>query len=107
MPRKSPAPPKPKPQHRLLDKGYDSEEVRAILQAPGLIAHLRSSGEEAAAKKKQPGKQARRWVVERTRAWFNRLRSILTRWCKRERNYLGLLYFVCGLISYRETGLSS
>ena len=99
--RKKPRPTKTKPQHMLLDKGYDYEEVRAILQAHGLIAHIRSRGEEAAAKKKQPGKKARRWVVERTHSWMNRFRSILTRWAKKERNYLGMLYFVCGLIAHR------
>ena len=98
---KKPAPTKAKPQHMLLDKGYDFDEVRAILQAHGLIAHIRSRGEKKAAKKKKRGQKARRWVVERSHAWFNRFRSILTRWCKKERNYLGMLYFVCGLIAYR------
>ena len=100
-----PAPTRTKPQHMRLDKGSDYEEVRAILQAHGLIAHIRSRGEEAEDKKKQPGKKARRWVVERTHSWFNRFRSILTRWAKKEQNYLGMLYFVCGLISYRASGL--
>ena len=100
-----PPPTKAKPQHMLLDKGYDYAEVRAILQAHGLIAHIRSRGEEAKAKKKTPGKKARRWVVERCHSWFNRFRSILTRWTKKERNYLGMLYFVCGLIAYRAAGL--
>ena len=103
--RKKPRPTKARPQHMLLDKGYDFDEVRAILQAHGLIAHIRSRGEEAAAKKKQPGKKARRWVVERTHSWMNRFRSILTRWAKKERNYLGMLYFVCGLIAHRAAGL--
>jgi len=35
------------------------------------------------------------------RAWFNRFRSILTRWSKKADNYLGMLCFVCGLIAYR------
>lgn len=99
--RAKPKPTRTRPQHMLLDKGYDYAEVRAILQAHGLIAHIRSRGEEAAAKKKQPGKKARRWVVERTHSWFNRFRSILTRWAKKEQNYLGMLYFVCGLIAHR------
>ena len=102
---RKPEPTAAKPQHMLLDKGYDYAEVRAILQAHGLIAHIRSRGEEAKDKKRQPGKKARRWVVERTHCWMNRFRSILTRWCKKERNYLGMLYFVCGLISYRAAGL--
>ena len=100
-----PTPTKTKPQHLLLDKGCDYEEARAILQAHGLIAHIRSRGEEAAAKKKQRGKKARRWVVERTHSWMNRFRSLLTRWSKKAKNYLGMLYFVCGLISYRAAGL--
>ncbi len=100
-----PVPTKAKPQHMLLDKGYDYKEVRAILQAHGLIARMRSRGEETAAKKKQPGKKARRWVVERTHSWFNRFRSILTRWCKIARNYLSILCLVCGLIAYRAAGL--
>ena len=103
--RPKPEPTKANPQHMLLDKGYDYAEVRAILQAHGLIAHIRSRGEEAKDKKKQPGKKARRWVVERTHSWFNRFRSILTRWAKKERNYLGMLYFVCGLIAHRAAGL--
>ena len=82
----------------LLDKGYDYAEVRAILQAHGLIAHIRSRGEEAKAKKKAcPARRhAAGWSNAPT-AWMNRFRSILTRWCKKERNYLGMLYFVCGL----------
>ena len=99
--QQKPRPTKAKPQHMLLDKGYDYDEVRAILQAHGLIAHIRSRSEEKAAKKKKRGQKARRWVVERSHSWFNRFRSILTRWCKKERNYLGMLYFVCGLIAYR------
>ena len=93
------------PQNRRKIKGYDYAEVRAILQAHGLIARIRSRGEESAAKKRKPGQKARRWVVEHTHSWFNRFRSILTRWCKKERNRLGLLYFVCGLISYRAAEL--
>ena len=91
--------------HLCLDKGYDFEEVRHILHAYGLVAHIRSRGEEAQAKKKKRGEKARRWVVERTHSWFNRFRSILTRWSKKAKNYLAMLYFVCGLISYRAAGL--
>ena len=101
VPVARPKPTKRRPQHVCLDKGYDYEEVRAILRAYGFVAHIRSRGEEAAAKKKRSGQKARRWVVERTHSWFNRFRSILTRWSKKEKNYLGMLYFVCGLTAYR------
>ena len=66
------------------------------------MAHIRSRGEEAQAKRqKKHGEKARRWVVERTHRWFNRFRSILTRWSKKAKNSLAMLYFVCGLVTYR------
>jgi len=36
---------------------------------------------------------------------MNRFRSLLIRWAKKPKNYLGLLQFVCGLIAYRVAGL--
>jgi transposase len=93
------------PQHLCLDKGYDFEEVRALAEAFGFIAHIRSRGEEAEAKKKKPGQKARRWVVERTHSWMNRFRSILVRWAKKPENYLALLHFAAGLIACRAAGL--
>lgn len=92
-------------QHLCLDKGYDFEEVRRIAEAFGFVAHIRSRGQEAQAKQKHPAQKARRWVVERTHSWMNRFRSILIRWAKKTKNYLGLLQFVCGLIAYRASGL--
>ena len=81
------------------------EEVRAVASAFGLVAHIRSRGEEAQAAEAKPGQKARRWVVERAHAWMNRFRSLLIRWAKKAENYLGLLQFVCGLIAYRAAGL--
>lgn len=100
-----PAPTPTRPQHLCLDRGYDYEQVRLLAQAFGFVAHVRSRGEEAAARERQPGQKARRWVVERTHAWMNRFRSLLIRWAKKPANYEGLLHFACGLISYRAAGL--
>ena len=36
---------------------------------------------------------------------MNRFRSLLIRWAKKERNYLGMLQFVCGLIASHAAGL--
>ena len=105
IPVDRPTPTPVQPQHLCLDKGYDFEEVRALAAAFGFTAHIRSRGEEAEAKQKQPGQKARRWVVERTHSWMNRFRSLLIRWAKKPANYLGLLHFAAGLISYRAAGL--
>jgi putative transposase len=86
------------------DKGYDYEEVREILRAFGVTAHIRSRGEEATATQQEGGRKARRWVVERAHAWLNRFRRLLIRWDKKPENYLALRHCACGLIALRAAG---
>lgn len=100
--------PQPTPERKqnlCLDKGYDYDEVRAIVAEFGFTAHIRSRGEEAKAIAQEAGKKARRWVVERTHSWMNRYRRILVRWEKKPENYIALLHFACALIAYRASGL--
>lgn len=96
---------KRKPQGLCLDKGYDYDEVRDLAVEFGYTAHIRARGEEAQAIKRHAGFKARRWVVERTHSWMNRFRRILIRWEKKAENFLGLLHFVCGLITHRAIEL--
>ena len=100
-----PEPTKEHPQGMCLDKGYDYDEVYAILQEFGFTAHVRPRGEEANAIKREAGFKARRWVVERAHSWMNRFRRLLIRWDKKPDNYLGFLHFACGLIAFRSCGL--
>jgi transposase len=88
-----------------LDKAYDFDEVRQVLEEFSFTAHIRARGEEAQAIKKKAGFKARRWACERTHSWFNRFRRILIRWDKEPENYIGLLHFVCGIIAFRCAGL--
>lgn len=88
------------PQHLCLDKGYDYDEPRELAEAFGFTLHLRRRGEETAAKR-EAGKKARRWVVERTHSWLNRFRRILIRWEKKPQNYLAMLHFACAIIAWR------
>ena len=92
-------------QGMCLDKGYDYDEVREILEEFGFTAHIRGRGEEAKELKEEAGKRARRWVVERSHSWLNRFRRILVRWDKKPENYLAFLHFACALISFRAAGL--
>ena len=93
------------PQGMCLDKGYDYNEVRELLDEFGCTAHIRARGEEAKALKQEAGFKARRWVVERTHSWMNRFRRVLIRWDKKAQNYLGFLHVVCADITYRQAGL--
>lgn len=105
IPIARPQPTRERPQGMCLDKGYDYDEVRDLVKEFGFVAHIRSRGEEVAAVKKEAALKARRWVVERTHSWMNRFRGLLIRWAKKAENYLGMLHFVCGLITWRATGL--
>lgn len=93
------------PQGMCLDKGYDYDDVRALLAEFGFTAHIRSRGEEAPAVAVEAGNRARRWVVERSHSWMNRFRRILIRWDKKPENYLAMLHFACALIALRAAGL--
>ncbi len=93
------------PHGMCLDKGYDYDAVREVLEDFGFTAHIKARGEEAKELKAEAGKRARRWVVERSHSWMNRFRRILVRWDKKPENYLAFLHFACALISFRAAGL--
>lgn len=93
------------PQGLCLGKGYDYDEVRAIVAEFGFTAHIRACGEEAKKLKQEAGFRARRWVVERTHSWMNRFRGLLVRWAKKAENYLAFLHIAYGVIAWRATVL--
>jgi putative transposase len=93
------------PQPLCLDKGYDDDAVRETLEAWGYTAHIRCRGEETQALCEIPGYRARRWVVERTHAWMNRFRRLLSRWAKKGANDLALLHVACAWMTFRAAEL--
>ncbi len=97
-----PQPTEEQPQNLCLDKGYDYDEVRDLVEEFGFTAHSRTRGEEARLIKEKAGFKARRWVVERTHSWMNRFRRIFTRWEKKAENYLGMLHLVCAIFTIRQ-----
>jgi putative transposase len=93
------------PPHLCLDKRDDDDAVRETLEAWGDTAHSRGRGEEAQALRESPGDRARRWVVERTHAWMNRVRRLLIRWEKKVANSLALLHVAWAWITFRAAEL--
>lgn len=100
-----PEPTPDQPQGLCLDKGYDYDEVRALVAEFGFTAHIRPRDEEARDLARDANHRARRWVVERTHSWMNRFRRILVRWEKKSQNYLAFLHFACALIAFRAARL--
>ena len=80
-----------------LDKGYDYEEVREILERWGYVGHIPPRDERKRIIDDIPNYKARRWVVERAHSWMNRFRRLLIRWEKKAENYLAMIHlaFIC------------
>jgi putative transposase len=94
-----------RPQHLCADKGYDYPATRTAIAARGYVVHIRSRGEEHAARRHDPRKRARRWVVEACHSWLNRFRKLLVRFEKKDRNYVALTEFACAIIAWRHAGV--
>jgi putative transposase len=84
-----------------LDKGYDYDEVRTIVNAWGYVGHIPPRYERDRIIHDIPNYRARRWVVERTHSWMNRFRRLLIRWEKHQDNYLGMIHLACACIVVR------
>jgi transposase len=60
-----------------LDRGYDSKATRERLEERGLISVISEKGKSA------PLQATKRWVVERTNAWYNTHKKLV--WCTERR----------------------
>ena len=105
IPVPRPHPQRKRRQHLCLDKGYAFASVTGAANRRGYTIHIpvkRKPGEPAVRQPKHPGGKARRWVNERTHAWFNRFRRVLVRWEKKAENYLAVLHFVAAYYTFRQ-----
>ena len=96
-----PQPTEEAPQHLCLDKGYDKQPTREVVERHDYPRRISDASEkkDPEGKKRYP---ARRWVVERTLGWLSKCRSILVRYEKKATNYLGLIKVACILLWYRR-----
>lgn len=63
---------------------------------------MKTRGQEAEQKQRDPSHKAHRWVVERTHSWLNRLRKLLVSFEKTEASYLGLLSLIAAHVYWRQ-----
>ena len=92
--------------HLCADAGYRGKNAMKIILAHGYIPHVVSRKIEAAQKRRDPKKKARRWVVEVCHSWFNRFRKLLVRYEKLERSFLALNHLAAAIIAFRKVPLS-
>ena len=102
--RKAPAVRRSK--HLCADNGYRGRRALEIIESHGYIPHVVSRRTEAAAKRRDPTKKARRWVVEVCHSWFNRFRKLLVRYEKLERSFVALNHIAAAIIAFRKVKLT-
>lgn len=96
--------PIPTPEHEqnlAMDKGYDFAQTACQVRQHGFTPHIRHRG-EGKLTYQDPGKPARRWVIERSNSWMNRFRRILIRWEKKAENYVAMIEFAFSIIIFNK-----
>lgn len=100
-----PGRPRRHPERLILDRGYDSNALRAWLKLLGIepIIPARSNNPNAT---DQDGRKLRRyrrrWIVERTFAWLGWFRRLETRHDRLLTVYSGFSHMACALLVLRE-----
>ena len=91
--------------HLCADAGYRGRRAGQIINDHGYIPHVVGRRQEADAKRLDPAKKARRWVVEVCHSWFNRFRKLLVRYEKLERSFTALNHLAAAIIAFRKVSL--
>jgi putative transposase len=92
--------------HLCADAGYRGQRALGVIESHGYIPHVVDRRTEADAKRRDPTKKARRWVVEVCHSWFNRFRKLLVRYEKLERSFVALNHIAAAIIAFRKVPLT-
>lgn len=95
-------PPARRSKHLCADAGYRSAQNLRTIGEHGYIAHVVDRRQELDAKRRDPKKKARRWVVEVCHSWFNRFRKLLVRYEKLARSFVALNHLAAAIIAFRK-----
>ena len=99
-------PPLRRSKHLCADAAYRSAECLRIIEQHGYIPHVVDRRTKVQAKRQDPKKKARRWVVEVCHSWFNRFRKLLVRYEKLARSFLALNHLAAAIIAFRKMPLA-
>ena len=98
-------PPKRRSKHLYANAGYRGQAALKVIEAHGYIAHVVSRHKETEAKRRDPTRKARRWVVEVCHSWFSRFRKLQVRSEKLECSFLALNHLAAAVIAFRNVKL--
>ena len=98
--------PPPQPDRLVLDKGYDSDELRErLLDERGIevVCPHRCNRTRPPLQDGRPLRRyRRRWKVERTFAWLGNFRRLVVRYERKLRMYQAFFHLACLVITLRQ-----
>ncbi len=104
VPRRGPGRPRSKPDRLIADKAYDSDALRRRLKQRGIeliVPHRANRTREPLQDGRSLRRYCRRWKVERTFAWLQNFRRLVTRYERHALMFLAFLHVACLIITLR------
>lgn len=96
--------PRQRPERLILDRGYDSNELRAQLVRRGIepiIPARRNNRRATYQDGRKLRRYKRRWIVERTFAWLGSFRRLVVRYDRSIVVYAGFFHLACAMLTLR------
>tara|TARA_Y100000310_G_scaffold111163_1_gene109564 strand:+ start:559 stop:1032 length:474 start_codon:yes stop_codon:yes gene_type:complete len=103
--RLGPRRPRTRPERLIADRGYDSDPLREGLLDRGIrpvIPHRSNRKKPSRQDGRELRRYRRRWIIERTIAWFGNFRRLTVRWDRLMETYGGFFHMACALITMRK-----
>jgi transposase len=94
-----------KPERLIADRGYDSNQARALLVAREIEPIIPARSNNAIATH-QDGRKLRRyrrrWVIERTNSWLQNFRRLVVRYERKLKNFEAMVHMACVLVTLKK-----
>jgi transposase len=100
-----PGRPRHRPDRLILDRGYDSNELRASLDRRGIepiIPALSNHPHATQQDGRKLRRYQRRWIIERTFAWLGWCRRLLVRHERLLAIYAAFFHLACAMLTLRQ-----
>ena len=97
--------PRQKPERVIADRAYDSDPLRERLKKRGIdliVPYRKNSRRRRYEDGRKLRRYQRRWIVERTNAWFGQFRRLLVRHEHLLSTYRAFFYLACFWITLRR-----
>ncbi|HEY1064537.1 MAG TPA: IS5 family transposase [Pirellulales bacterium] len=98
--------PAPQPERLIYDRAADSDPLRTRLQEERgielICPHRKNRKKKATQDGRKLRRYKRRWIVERTFAWFGNFRRLVVRYERKLSVYKAFFHLACVILTLRQ-----